>query len=152
MMYGFGDEPPLDETLDLVEDIVIEYATGLLHRAVDAAAERGRVRVGGRLAPGALAPEDLLALVRGDRRKAGRAAELLEMQGDMLRARQVFDPRDTGLAAVTAAAAAAAAPGEGAGGAGGAGEEGGGAGGEEGGGAGEEAGGAGEEAAGAEDA
>lgn len=34
MMYGFGDDiQPLAETLDLVEDIVLDYATTLLHKA-----------------------------------------------------------------------------------------------------------------------
>lgn len=32
-MYGFGDDIcPLPETLDLVEDIVVDYATTLLHK------------------------------------------------------------------------------------------------------------------------
>ena len=33
MLYGFGDDAaPLPETLDLVEDIVLEYATTLMHK------------------------------------------------------------------------------------------------------------------------
>jgi hypothetical protein len=33
MMYGFGDDmAPLPDTLDLVEDIVVDYASTLLHK------------------------------------------------------------------------------------------------------------------------
>jgi hypothetical protein len=33
MLYGFGDDlQPLHETLDLVEDIVLDYSTTILHR------------------------------------------------------------------------------------------------------------------------
>ena len=33
MLYGFGDDlQPLPETLDLVEDIVLDYSTTILHR------------------------------------------------------------------------------------------------------------------------
>jgi len=33
MLYGFGDDiQPLPETLELVEDIVLDYATTLLHK------------------------------------------------------------------------------------------------------------------------
>lgn len=33
MLYGFGDDiAPLPETLDLVEDCVLDYATTLMHK------------------------------------------------------------------------------------------------------------------------
>jgi hypothetical protein len=33
MLYGFGDDvAPLPETLELVEDVVLDYATTLLHK------------------------------------------------------------------------------------------------------------------------
>jgi hypothetical protein len=64
MMYGFGDDPaPLPETVSLMEDMVIEYASGLAGKLMDAAAARGKVR-GGKAAPGSLQAEDLLHAVR----------------------------------------------------------------------------------------
>ncbi|CAI7923842.1 unnamed protein product, partial [Closterium sp. NIES-54] len=54
MMYGFGDDPePLPETVELVEEMVIEYITDLVHRAQEVAARRGR-----------LTTEDVLFLIR----------------------------------------------------------------------------------------
>nr|GMC88212.1 transcription initiation factor TFIID subunit 13 [Ipomoea batatas] len=43
MMYGFGDDHnPLPETVALVEDIVVEYVTDMVHKAQDFATKRGR--------------------------------------------------------------------------------------------------------------
>ncbi|KAH7678638.1 transcription initiation factor TFIID subunit 13 protein [Dioscorea alata] len=54
MMYGFGDDPnPLPETVALVEDIVVEYITDLVHKAQDVATKRGK-----------LLTEDFLYLIR----------------------------------------------------------------------------------------
>ncbi|XP_058076234.1 transcription initiation factor TFIID subunit 13 isoform X2 [Magnolia sinica] len=56
MMYGFGDDPnPLPETAALVEDIVVEYITDLVHKAQDIATKRGK-----------LLTEDFLFLIRKD--------------------------------------------------------------------------------------
>ena len=63
-MYGYGDEPePLPETVDLVEEIVIDYATGLMHAAMDGAAARGRLKSGATRGS-AVGPEDVMFLVR----------------------------------------------------------------------------------------
>jgi transcription initiation factor TFIID subunit 13 len=33
MMYGFGDDPkPMPETVELVEDILVDYITDMLHK------------------------------------------------------------------------------------------------------------------------
>ncbi|KAF6988452.1 hypothetical protein CFC21_005982, partial [Triticum aestivum] len=54
MMYGFGDDPnPLPETVALVEDIVVEYVTDLVHKAQNVASKRGK-----------LLTEDFLYLIR----------------------------------------------------------------------------------------
>ncbi|KAL4448273.1 hypothetical protein ABPG75_005492 [Micractinium tetrahymenae] len=93
MMYGFGDDiQPLPETLDLVEDIVLDYATTLLHKAMDSAALRGKLRRPG--APGAgaaVAAEDILFLVRKDPKKYARAKELLIMDEEIKKAKQLVD-------------------------------------------------------------
>lgn len=46
MMYGFGDDvAPLPETLELVEGIVLDYATTLLHKARLAVRDSGTAGV-----------------------------------------------------------------------------------------------------------
>ncbi|PSC70449.1 transcription initiation factor TFIID subunit 13-like [Micractinium conductrix] len=99
MLYGFGDDlQPLPETLDLVEDVVLDYATTLLHKAMDSAAVRGKLRRPG--APGAgaaVGPEDILFLVRKDHKKYARAKELLIMDEEIKKARQVADVADVAV-------------------------------------------------------
>ena len=42
MLYGFGDDlQPLPETLDLMEDIVLDYSTTLLHKVGGAVMDGG---------------------------------------------------------------------------------------------------------------
>ncbi|MED6143781.1 Transcription initiation factor TFIID subunit 13 [Stylosanthes scabra] len=54
MMYGFGDDPnPLPESVALMEDIVVEYVTELVHKAQDIGSQRGKLSV-----------EDFLYLIR----------------------------------------------------------------------------------------
>ncbi|KAK9912793.1 hypothetical protein M0R45_036634 [Rubus argutus] len=54
MMYGFGDDPnPLPENVALMEDIVVEYVTDLVHEALDIGTNRGKFSV-----------EDFLYLIR----------------------------------------------------------------------------------------
>lgn len=84
MMYGFGDDIcPLQQTVDLVEDIVVEYVTCMAHRAGAQAALKGKVGV-----------EDILFLVRKDQRKWARIKELLEMQAVIKEARKAFEEED----------------------------------------------------------
>ncbi|RAL39413.1 unnamed protein product [Cuscuta campestris] len=81
MMYGFGDDPnPFPETLALVEDIVVEYVTDMVHKAQDLATKRGR-----RLT------EDFLFLVRKDLPKLNRCKELLTLNEELKQARKAFD-------------------------------------------------------------
>lgn len=88
MMYGFGDDPnPLPETVALVEDIVVEYVTDLVHKAQNVASKRGK-----------LLTEDFLYLIRKDMRKLHRATELLSMNEELKQARKAFDVNEETLA------------------------------------------------------
>ncbi|KQK16896.1 transcription initiation protein SPT3 homolog [Brachypodium distachyon] len=87
MMYGFGDDPnPLPETVTLVEDIVVEYVTDLVHKAQNVASKRGK-----------LLTEDFLYLIRKDMRKLHRATELLSMNEELKQARKAFDVNEETL-------------------------------------------------------
>lgn len=88
MMYGFGDDPnPLPETVALVEDIVVEYVTDLVHKAQNVASKRGK-----------LLTEDFLYLIRKDMRKLHRATELLSLNEELKQARKAFDVNEETLA------------------------------------------------------
>ncbi|TVU21020.1 hypothetical protein EJB05_30630 [Eragrostis curvula] len=88
MMYGFGDDPnPLPETVALVEDIVVEYVTDLVHKAQNVASKRGK-----------LLTEDFLYLIRKDMKKLHRATELLSMNEELKQARKAFDVDEETLA------------------------------------------------------
>ncbi|KAK9161711.1 hypothetical protein Syun_008052 [Stephania yunnanensis] len=90
MMYGFGDDPnPLPETVALVEDIVVEYVTDLVHKAQEIACKRGK-----------LLTEDFLYLIRRDYPKLHRCTELLSMNEELKQARKVFDENEEKLAAI----------------------------------------------------
>lgn len=80
MMYGFGDDQnPYTESVDLLEDLVIEFITEMTHRAMEIG-RTGRVQV-----------EDIIFLVRKDARKYSRVKDLLTMNEELKRARKAFD-------------------------------------------------------------
>jgi len=80
MMYGFGDDQnPYTETVDLLEDLVLEFITDMTQKAVDVG-RSGRVQV-----------DDIMYLVRRDKRKCKRAKELLNMNEELKKARKAFD-------------------------------------------------------------
>nr|CAG4635858.1 EOG090X0JQT [Artemia franciscana] len=80
MMYGFGDDQnPYTESVDLLEDLVIEYVTDMTHKAMEIG-RQGRVQV-----------EDLVFLVRKDARKYARIKDLLTMNEELKKARKAFD-------------------------------------------------------------
>ncbi|KAL9263727.1 Transcription initiation factor TFIID subunit 13-like protein [Drosera capensis] len=88
MMYGYGDDPnPLPETVALVEDIVVEYVTDMVHKAQDIASKRGR-----------LLTEDFLYLIRKDMPKLNRCQELLAMNEELKQARKAFEVDEEKLA------------------------------------------------------
>jgi len=80
MMYGFGDEQnPYSESVDLLEDLVIEYITEMTKRAMDV----GKA--------GKIAVEDMIFLIRKDPKKYSRVKELLLMSEELRKARKAFD-------------------------------------------------------------
>ncbi|XP_026469256.1 transcription initiation factor TFIID subunit 13 [Ctenocephalides felis] len=80
MMYGFGDDQnPYTESVDLLEDLVIEFIIETTHRAMEIG-RTGRVQV-----------EDIIFLVRKDPRKYARVKDLLTMNEELKRARKAFD-------------------------------------------------------------
>ncbi|XP_052175720.1 transcription initiation factor TFIID subunit 13 [Diospyros lotus] len=90
MMYGFGDDPnPLPETVALMEDIVVEYVTDMVHKAQDIASRRGK-----------LLTEDFLYLIRKDMPKLNRCTELLSMNEELKQARKAFDVDEEKLASI----------------------------------------------------
>ncbi|XP_068641818.1 transcription initiation factor TFIID subunit 13 [Aristolochia californica] len=90
MMYGFGDDAnPLPETVALVEDIVVEYVTDLVHKAQDTASKRGK-----------LLTEDFLFLIRKDPPKFHRCTELLSMNEELKQARKAFEVDEEKLASI----------------------------------------------------
>ncbi|CAI0625446.1 unnamed protein product [Linum tenue] len=90
MMYGFGDDPnPIPESVALVEDIVVEYVTDMVHKAQDIGSKRGKISV-----------EDFLYLIRKDMPKLNRCTELLSMQEELKQARKAFDVDEDKLASL----------------------------------------------------
>lgn len=80
MMYGFGDDKnPFTESVDLLEDLVIEFITETTHKAMEIG-RTGRVQV-----------EDIIFLVRKDPRKYARVKDLLTMNEELKKARRAFD-------------------------------------------------------------
>ncbi|VVC43186.1 Histone-fold,Transcription initiation factor IID, subunit 13 [Cinara cedri] len=80
MMYGFGDdENPYTESVDILEDLVIEFITEMTHNAMEIG-RSGRVQV-----------EDIVFLVRKDAKKYARVKELLMMNEELKKARKAFD-------------------------------------------------------------
>ncbi|CAK4074885.1 unnamed protein product [Aphanomyces euteiches] len=68
MMYGFGDDwEPDPDTVELMEEIVIEYIRSMTTKALDLSNIRGK-----------LDPECLMFLVRKDEEQLERAEELIE--------------------------------------------------------------------------
>jgi transcription initiation factor TFIID subunit 13 len=81
MMYGFGDVPnPAPESVDLLEELVIEFVTEMTQKAMQVSAKRGKLQM-----------EDLIFLIRKDKKKYDRVAELLRMHEELKRARKAFD-------------------------------------------------------------
>ncbi|CAF3197591.1 unnamed protein product [Rotaria sp. Silwood2] len=88
MMYGFGDDPqPYAESVELLEDLVLQYITDMTLKAAEIGSNKqGRIVV-----------NDILYLLRHDRRKYARVKELLSMNEELKRARKAFDEPSKGL-------------------------------------------------------
>jgi len=80
MMYGFGDDQnPYTESVELLEELVIEFITDLTQKA----SQIGR--------PGRVQVEDIVYLIQKDPQKYSRVKDLLTMNEELKKARRAFD-------------------------------------------------------------
>ena len=80
MMHGFGDDQnPYQDTVDLVEDLVIEFITEMTVKTM-AVGKKGKIHV-----------DDILFIVRRDPKKYTRVKDLLNMNEELKKAKQIFD-------------------------------------------------------------
>ncbi|EDO41071.1 predicted protein [Nematostella vectensis] len=85
MMYGFGDDQcPYTESVDLLEDLVVEYITEMTLKAMDVG-KKGKVHC-----------EDIVFLIRKDPKKYARVKDLLTMNEELKKARKAFDAESYG--------------------------------------------------------
>ncbi|KAE9045543.1 hypothetical protein PR003_g4335 [Phytophthora rubi] len=85
MLFGFGDEAePLDETAELMEDMVVEYVHAMTKKAMELATIKGK-----------LDTECFIFLIRKDPERYDRIAELLRANDEFRAAlNSGFDPSD----------------------------------------------------------
>ncbi|KAJ2780592.1 hypothetical protein GGI15_003486 [Coemansia interrupta] len=80
LMYGFGDSmPPLAESVDVLEDILIDYINDMCLQAAAMSAKRGKVTV-----------EDFKFVLRKDPKKLARVEELIARNKEIENARALF--------------------------------------------------------------
>lgn len=80
MMHGFGDDPvPYNETVDIMEDLVIEFIVEMTQRAMDVG-KKGKIHV-----------EDILYLIKKDPKKYARVRDLLQMNEELKQAKRIFE-------------------------------------------------------------
>lgn len=82
-MYGIGDDPnPLQESVELLDDLVTEYIVDMCHEAAKMAthARRNKIKV-----------DDFKFALRRDPKKLGRVEELLLMSKVIADARKQFN-------------------------------------------------------------
>ncbi|CAI0395930.1 unnamed protein product, partial [Linum tenue] len=89
LLYFFLCNQPIPESVALVEDIVVEYVTDMVHKAQDIGSKRGKISI-----------EDFLYLIRKDTPKLNRCTELLSMQEELKQARKAFDVDEEKLASM----------------------------------------------------
>ncbi|KAF8430196.1 transcription initiation factor IID, 18kDa subunit [Tirmania nivea] len=83
LMYGIGDDPnPLQESVELLDDLVTEYIVDMCHEAAKMAthARRNKIKV-----------DDFKFALRRDPKKLGRVEELLLMSKVIADARKQFN-------------------------------------------------------------
>ncbi|KAK4056652.1 hypothetical protein OIO90_002204 [Microbotryomycetes sp. JL221] len=76
IMYGFGDTDPREDTVKVMEEILIEHITDVCHQAQRASSSRGKLKV-----------DDFKFALRHDDKKLARINELLFMNEVISRAR-----------------------------------------------------------------
>jgi transcription initiation factor TFIID subunit 13 len=83
MMYGFGDAPdPHPASVALVQDLTLSYLHNFLDQVQSTAQSAGSAKV--RL-------EDVMFVLRKDKKKLVRVEELLFMNEELKKARKAFD-------------------------------------------------------------
>ena len=93
MLYGFGDvRTPLPQTVQLMEDLVVDYVTQVLRKASGAAEARQRATRGS--STSRVKEADLLFVLRKDRKRLHRVLELLEVFEEQKQARADENPDD----------------------------------------------------------
>ncbi|GAA5904079.1 hypothetical protein JCM6882_003819 [Rhodosporidiobolus microsporus] len=80
MMYGFGDDSPAPDTVNVMEELVIEHITDICTQAHLISTNRGKIKV-----------DDFRFALRRDPKKLARLDELLFMQEEIARARRGFE-------------------------------------------------------------
>lgn len=82
MMYGFGDDKnPFIETVEVLEDLVIQYITTITSRALETSHSLNQ----------SLDVEHILHVVRHQPEKYARALALVSMNEELKKARKAFD-------------------------------------------------------------
>ncbi|KAJ2782483.1 hypothetical protein H4R18_002235 [Coemansia javaensis] len=80
LMYGFGDtSPPNPASVDVLEDILIDYINSICVQAAKAAGRRSKVGI-----------EDFRFVLRKDPKKLARVEELIAMNKEIEAARSLF--------------------------------------------------------------
>lgn len=79
-MYAFGDSNPQPDTINVMEELLIEHITDVCTQAQRVASNKGKVKV-----------DDFKFALRTDHKKLSRVEELLYMQEVIARARSQRD-------------------------------------------------------------
>ncbi|KAJ1811744.1 hypothetical protein LPJ56_004173 [Coemansia sp. RSA 2599] len=80
LMYGFGDAmPPLSESVDVLEDILIDYINDVCVQAAKVSGKKGKVGV-----------DDFKFVLRKDPKKLARVEELIARNKEIESARSLF--------------------------------------------------------------
>lgn len=80
IMYGFGDDKnPYTESVEVLEELTLKYIKETTRKAMDIK-KTSKITV-----------DDIMYLIRKDKRKCARVKELLTMNEELKRSRKAFD-------------------------------------------------------------
>lgn len=80
MMYGFGDDKnPYTESVEVLEELMLKYVADTTRQAMEVK-KSNKITV-----------DDIMYLVRKDKRKCDRVKELLLMNEELKKSRKAFD-------------------------------------------------------------
>ncbi|RKP08704.1 transcription initiation factor IID, 18kD subunit-domain-containing protein [Thamnocephalis sphaerospora] len=81
MMYGFGDVAnPDHDTVNVLEEMVVDYISDMCHQAARLSSKGGKVTV-----------DDFKFVLRNDGKKLARVEELIRMSEDIKAARKIVN-------------------------------------------------------------